>query len=274
MSSHDSLAAIRRILIAMDASTADAAALEATVALASRMEAELLGVFIKDINLLRFAALPFAREVGYPSARTRRLDSAEMERSLQAQAARAEAALLAAANRWRVRCSFRTVIGEITTQLLAAAQDVDVISIGLAHRRAWRGGLSVREIINAASGSLLFLAPGAQVQPPVMVVHDGSAVSARALAVAQRLAQMDDGNLIILTSGKAEHIRQETSDRLAGSGVVARYRAVSDMDIASLARMAHAEAVGTLVLGADIRLKSGTAQDLLEQLDCAVFLVR
>ena len=274
MSSHDSLSAIRRILIAMDASASGTAALEATVALASLMEAELLGIFIKDINLLRYAALPFAREVGYPSARTRRLGSAEMELSLQAQASRAEVALLAAAERWHVRCSFRTVLGEITTQLLAAAHDVDLVSIGITRRPLWHTSLSVPGIISAAPGSLLFLPAGARIGPPVMMIYDGSPVSQKALSVAQRLARQEDDGLIILLSGNDGELRQQVSQQLAGSGLVTRYHELSGTNVAGLAQMVRAAAVGTLVVGGNLQLKAGKLEDLLEQLDCAVFLVR
>ena len=55
--------------------------------LAQQMQAELLGLFIEDVELLRFAALPFAAEVGFPSAARRTVDLAAVERALQGQAA-------------------------------------------------------------------------------------------------------------------------------------------------------------------------------------------
>ena len=55
---------VRRILVAVDASHHSIAALEAAVELATRFQAELLGLYVEDINLLRLAQLPFGREVG------------------------------------------------------------------------------------------------------------------------------------------------------------------------------------------------------------------
>jgi hypothetical protein len=63
--------------------------------LAGEMRAELLGLFIEDVELLRFASLPFAVEVGFPSAARRTLDVAAVERALRDQAAALRRALAA-----------------------------------------------------------------------------------------------------------------------------------------------------------------------------------
>jgi nucleotide-binding universal stress UspA family protein len=265
---------IRRILIAVDVSASGIAALEAVVAFASRMEAELLGLFIEDINLLRLAALPFAREVSFLSARTRRLGGAEMERALRAQAALAEAALIAAAQREGVSCSFRVVRGEVTAELLAAAHEVDLVAIGMTRAGKRHAGSTMRGILGTAPGSLLLLPPDTQIRSPVMVIYDGSAASVNALAVAQRLAQMDSGMLTLLISGSAARMRQEVAERLAGSGLVVRYHVLSELDIIELVQSIRKEGGGTLVLGGDVALKGGTLQHLLERIDCTVLLVR
>lgn len=59
---------------------------EPVARLARELEAELLGLFIEDVELLRFASLPFAREIGGASAQARTLDLASLERQLRAQA--------------------------------------------------------------------------------------------------------------------------------------------------------------------------------------------
>jgi nucleotide-binding universal stress UspA family protein len=63
---------IKRIVIAIDASPTSLAALEATAELAARWDAEILGVFVEDTDLLRMATLPFAGEVGSPCHRCQR----------------------------------------------------------------------------------------------------------------------------------------------------------------------------------------------------------
>jgi hypothetical protein len=73
--------------------------------LARELEAELLGLFIEDVELLRFASLPFAREIGLASASMRALSVPELEREFRAQARALEreiAAVLGAGS-WSLR---------------------------------------------------------------------------------------------------------------------------------------------------------------------------
>ena len=74
--------AIRRILVALDASTHSLAALETAAGLAARLEAELVGLFVEDINLLRAAELPFARETSFYSSSLRPLERGELEQGV------------------------------------------------------------------------------------------------------------------------------------------------------------------------------------------------
>jgi len=66
---------------------------ELVARLAQELEAELLGLFIEDVELLRFASLPFAREIGIASVQARSMDVASLERQLRAQARALEQAL-------------------------------------------------------------------------------------------------------------------------------------------------------------------------------------
>ena len=96
---------IRRIIACF--APARAGAPEAIAELAKEMQAELLGLFIEDAELLRFAALPFAAEVGFPSATRRPLDLSAVERALRAQASSLRQALAAALDPAAISWSLR-----------------------------------------------------------------------------------------------------------------------------------------------------------------------
>ena len=64
---------LRRIVLGLGLHESPSAMSLATQ-LAHSMRLELLGLFIEDIDLLHFAGLPFAREVGLPTATSRQLD--------------------------------------------------------------------------------------------------------------------------------------------------------------------------------------------------------
>ena len=267
-------APIQRILVALDASAASGVALGAAVRLAAKMEAELLGLFVEDINLLRFAGLPFAREVGFPTARTRRMGSADMESALRAQASLAQEALTAAARGQHLRCAFRVVRGEVSAQLLEAAHEVDLLVIGLKTRDVRRVGVAVREIITAASRPVLILPAGADVRPPILVFYDGSPGSAQALSAATRLVQMEGGVLTVLYPASERRLPEEIAGSFGGIGVALRYRGLARTDVAGLAYAAHTEAAGVLVLGEGFPLEAGALENLLGRLNCAVLLAR
>jgi len=118
---------IRRVIVGLEPAPQSRAVLEAAAELAGSMEAELVGLFVENVNLLHFAGLPFACEVGLISATRRALDVESMERSLRALAREAHQTLAAVAGRTPVRWSFRVVRGSTADELLAAAAEADLV---------------------------------------------------------------------------------------------------------------------------------------------------
>lgn len=282
--------AIRRILVALDASRHSLAALDAAVELAARLEAELLGLFVEDINLLRLAGLPFAREVHFPSAVARQLDSPHLEQELKRQASQARRALKAAAEQAQIGWSFRVVRGQVTPEVLAAALDADLLTLGMASRpvtRRVRLGSTARTAAAKAPRSVLLLQHGLNVGLPVLVTFDGSAPARQALATAARLAETakegDGAGLIVLLLGRAaepdasraETVEQEIADLLSGRGLAVRFRRLPGAVVSNLVEAVRRERGGLLVLGGEEPLLQGEAiQALLDEIDCPVLLVR
>ena len=118
---------IARIVVGLEPARRSRATLAAAARIAARMEAELVGVFVEDADLLHLAGMPFAREVGYPSAAERALDTSIMERSMRALADETRRALAAIAEPALLRWSFRVARGSIASELLAGAGETDLI---------------------------------------------------------------------------------------------------------------------------------------------------
>jgi len=280
MSEQDDEWTIRRILVALDTSRHSLAALEAAAELAVSLEAELQGLFVEDVNLLRLAGLPVAREVLYPFVTAARLDRARMERELRAQAAQARRALVAACERRHVKWSFRVVRGEVTPEVLAAALEADLLSLGKASRplvRRVRLGSTARAAAAQATHSVLLLQRDVGIEPPVVVTYDGSPTARQALMMATRLAQKEGGYLTVLilasTPDAAQRLRAQAADFLRGQRLVVRYRRLVDAGVAMLTREVLAEGSGVLVLSGTI-LPPEAFQVLLDEVDCPVLLVR
>lgn len=117
----------RRVVILLDASAPGRAALEAAAAHAAELDAELVAVFVEDVDLLHVAGLPFAREIGYPSAERREIDPSAMERTLRQLADEARRSIAEIAARTPLQWSFRIERGALSAQLLAAAAEADLV---------------------------------------------------------------------------------------------------------------------------------------------------
>jgi len=274
---------IRRILVALDASHHSLAALDAAAELAASLEAEVQGLFVEDVNLLRAARSPAAREVQYPIATTARLDRARMERALRAQATQARRALAACCERRQVKYSFRVVRGKVAPEVLAAAMEADLLSLGKASLplggRVWRVrlGSTARAAAAQAPRSVLLIQRGVGLSPPVMVVYDGSSIAQRALTMAARLAQKTGEYLAVLMIASASDdlpgLKSEAADLLRGRRLVVHYRTLANADAATIAQQLPTEGKGVLVLS--IPLVQPDALDaLLDQVECPVLLIR
>jgi len=282
MSDEEREPVFRRILVALDASPHSLAALEAAVALAADLKAELLGLFVEDADLLRLAGLPFARELGLYSTTPRPLDEPQVERQLRARAHRAEQALASAAGRAQVSWSFRVARGMIAAELLAAAVEADLISLGrtgwsLAGRR--RVGSTARAVLSLAPLPALVVRQGIHLRLPIMAVYDGSALAGKALATAGRLAQGKEGDLLVLvaadTPQESGRLQAQAGEWLQARGIQARFRQLTEASVSRLVQALKTEGCGTLILPAEIALLRDEAlSTLVEELDCPMLLIR
>lgn len=273
-----SRAPIRRILVALDTAPTSEAILEGVARLAARAEAELLGLFVEDIDLLNMAGLPFARESCLALALSRRLEAEDMERALRAQAERARALLEKTALRLSLRWSFRVVRGRMAEELQTASEQVDLIAFWLPlHTRA---GAGMPAIARTVSRPILFLPHGAALQPPFGVVFERSEASRRALALAAQLAGEEKrGVTVLLTpcdAAQALELEEQATTLLREDNVpVERTRRLDPPTTSGLLNVLDTVHLGTLILPADLDwLTRDALDDLLDVAEYAVLLVR
>lgn len=145
-----------QILIALDARGDHLESLRLAIAWATQTQAELLGLFVEDEELLQAAELPYAWEVRLWSAQERRLDGQAMARSLRALASRVQSDLAREAKEAQLRWSFRILRGNPLEVVLAAREEASALVLG-GRRRGRPPGVT-------ASGLSLILtdSPAAQ----------------------------------------------------------------------------------------------------------------
>ncbi len=274
--------AIRRILVALDASPDSLAALQAAVDLAARMEAELLGLFVEDVNLLRAAESPYAREILYPSARETPVSRSSMESRLRTQSEQARTALESAAQRAQVRCSFRSVRGEVAAELRAAAAEADLLAMG---KMGWSLGSQLRigsttlELLASAIPLLLLWESGAPVKPRLVVYYDDSPHARRALLAAAQLADADSGRMTVLLAATGEEaassMRKAAQTLLQDRGLEVQYRPIDPADEAGVLQAIRAEEMAMFVIGSQEPLqKLPSLEAVLRERKVPVLLLR
>jgi nucleotide-binding universal stress UspA family protein len=275
---------LRHILIALDASTHSLAAVEAAADLAAAMRAEMDGLFVEDINLIRLASLPCTSEVRHTTS-VASLDLEQMERALKAQAAEARRALAAAAQRAHVQWSFRVARGRVAHEVLAAAAAADLVTLGKLGRsrspQARLGSTALRVLAGAPIALLLVeqwrvRAHGLR---PVLVVYDGSEGARRALEAAARLAEAGGASLtVVLLADDSDTLRDlklAVARSLQGRSTEVRWQALAVAERQSLLRAIQADDAALLVLSLNSpRLPEAAIGKLLDRVSNPVLLIR
>jgi nucleotide-binding universal stress UspA family protein len=272
---------VRRILVALDASRNSLDALRAAAGLAARLGAELTGLFVEDVNLLRLAGLPFARQLSVSGGEGRPVERNAVEAELRALAARARESLEAAAAPQHISWSFRVVRGQVAVEVVTAASASDLLVVGWAgHRVAGSPGPggTARAVATRAPTSVLILTRHGEVERRLLVAFDGSEPSHRALSLAARLEEAGAGTITLLLAAPgreaAERLAEEARLRL-GLAAAPPGRWIGGARLSDLMRAVR-DLDALLVLGAESALLGGAEglERLLDRVACPVLLVR
>jgi nucleotide-binding universal stress UspA family protein len=273
---------IRRILVALDASPHSLAALEAAADLAASFQAELIGLFVEDVNLLRLADLPFTREIGLFSARRRQIEVHEVERQLRGQARRVRRTFSVITQRLDLRGTFRVARGAITSKLLDAAADADMIILGKAGWspiRLRQMGSTARAVALKSSALTVVLQDGTRLCSPIMLLYGDSPLAQKTLTVAARLVEEEEDwtlNVVIVAEGpeEAERMKEQAAQWLREHELVAEYYPIIGGSVPKLRQLIR-QRCGTLILAADSSLlRDEDLATLLEHVEAPVMIVR
>lgn len=273
---------VRRILVALDASTQSLVALKTAVMLAAGLGADLEGLFVEDVNLVRVAALPIARRILYPSGDVEPLDRSLMERELRILARQAEEALATLAAHSGIRWTFRVVRGKVAVEILAAASGSDLLTVGrsgwsLAHRMQL-GSTAQNAAINAPKALLLVNRPLA-IDRPVMVFFDRSPAAQQGLKTAAQLAFVFRSRLVVFlvdgTIQDTKPLKHHAAEIIKRNAIQAEFRPLCNTDVLYLADAVAAEAGGLLVLSRRYeRVPEDNIQRLVRLVSNPVLLIR
>jgi hypothetical protein len=250
---------IKRIIVSVDAAGISSSTLETAVLLASRLQADLCGLFIEDSELLQLAKLPFTREITLHTALCRDLSSISIERNLNAMATQMRHTLEQLAKISSVVCSFRTVRGPRLESVLKESVEFQLVLMTPAKRLA-----ESRRHVTATINS-----------HPIVLFYDGSLQARRAIRV---IKSMSNGanmkHLLVMTTNHSAEV--EVLEQLPASQYHLKFQYVTEYDMSKIITLLKMQSPGLVILPLeDILLKQEReVTKLLDVLSCPLILVR
>lgn len=269
---------IRRVLVALDASPGSRDAARAAAHLASRLDAELAGLFVEDQRLLALCASEMALQAYFLTASTAPVRSRDLERLFRSQASRARAVLSTTAHAAGVGWSFRVVRGEVCDAIRDATGEEDLVSLGefgwsLRHKGPM--GRIARALLSEANRHTMLTGRGVEIHLPVVALYGSSEPGQVAVRLGARLAGDREGSLLVLLLGEdPERLRAEATRLVADREFLPSFVSVGEISGSGIARAIHAHHGGLVVLPVSSpHLAQEHVQSLLEQVGCPVLAV-
>ncbi|HXQ65500.1 MAG TPA: universal stress protein [Alphaproteobacteria bacterium] len=272
----------RRVLVALDAATLCAGAFDLAAEFARLFDADLSGLFIEDMDLLHSAALPFVRQFGFGGASGSSFDLKTIERELDLLATKARNTLVTAAERRKLRHSFRVVRGQLASQLAESSTEADLVVLQASsrplgrHLRLEAPGLAAATALGCA---VLLLEPGMGLPSSVLVALEDGEVDERALAFAAEIARLAGLELRVLAPPlePREAAKREAflRKRLAEAHVAWRLEVLPAFAARAVAVYTRQHGQNLLVLSAKSPLLAEVGRDrLIATFGCPLLLIR
>lgn len=196
----------RRVVVALDMSAASRLALEAAAEMAALVGAELHGVLVEDVNLIRLAELPGSVEMGAASLSRRDLDAVRMRRALEGQARDLRRELEGIAGRASVGWTFEVARGAVLEELLRVAEGAGLVALGRSgagFQRA-RPGSTARGLARAGRQAVWLQHPSAADGQLVLVCGSEPSVKRVVVAASQLARAVRDGVVLLIVAPTRE----------------------------------------------------------------------
>ena len=275
--------AIRRILVALDASQHSQHALDVAVQLAAWHNADIEGLYVEDINLLRLAALGVGREIGPTSPSPLPIEPGQLARRLSLDAAKARRLLAETAERHSVRWAFRVERGNVASVIRQAAGEVDIVTLGRAgagRPGPGRLGSTAQALTDQLPQSVIVVQAPVTTGRNVMTFFDGSECGRRAVTIAASLCKRLQARLVILATRRTATAGESDETPLSAAAT----DLVGDLDVAFRVRMVRTDAdlVRTIreedpslcIVGCETPSEGSLLRQLANRLPVSVYLVK
>ena len=206
----------RRVLAGFGGLADEVATIDAALALARALHAEIAGHFVEESDLLDLADLPFAQAVRTSGRATTPIEAGRMKQELAHAASTWRRTLISRAERSRISCTFHTSTGEYCSEISKATAESDFVIVNPANV-ARQGLARARTVLDAfaAYAGLVVLPEHRQTgKGPVLLLLDPE-TDRNAPVLAQRIADAAETDLAIIASTGADADETEIRNRIA-----------------------------------------------------------
>ncbi|WP_449286762.1 universal stress protein [Marinobacter sp. PE14] len=268
-----------RVLVLLDGSRTSYAALEAAAEIAAFTGADVLGVFVEELNLLRSAGYGFAREVGASSGISRPFDSVDLEQRMHSLANQARRALAGAVAPYGGRHALSIARGHVIDEVLALAGPRDLLVLG---RVGWssapgaRLGSTAKGLVRRSPGRILLWCENRTLPHGRVVVflNDHTEANSRAVQAAAEVVHHSHRPVTLLLGADTDLAPEERKGMLQDLGIQEsglRIRSLPSTDPVTVAGILRQEKAVQLVLSRGCTLlQEPGAEHLLEALNLPV----
>lgn len=202
---------VKRILVPLDHSNHSIAALQAAIKLARHYEAELKGVYVEDINLLKLAEMPFHQEVGQYTAIIREISADGLSRGIFVQSRWVVQKFRRLINQTDINADFVVLRGDVSETIDLESQKCDLVVIGKSGKNIMgksRLGSTAKRMIQYHQIPLLLVEEDNQIGSPMILLFDNSPTGKIGLETARDLLEPHETLLILLNKDDPEGLSE------------------------------------------------------------------
>lgn len=269
----------KKILVAIDASKHSQAALEAAASLARTMEANIHGLFVHDEIWNLVSRLPTVTTVNTLTGQVSSFEDDTMEERVRLLKNRLRRKLERVSWQHELTHSWRSERGKVEEKILEAAEDADLITIGLKGASARRKvlGSSARKIIHQSNKPVLILKEGLRLGTTITAVYDGSKASQKGIEVALGLAEKNENTLtvqVVNNDPEAEKQRNKQLENLLnGTPVFVEIELMNQPNVSRFLNSVNRQKSGLLIVPKEQPLLTRSLQIILNNINCPLLMM-
>lgn len=248
--------------MALESAAANARVLDTALNLAGKWGGDLRALLVEDVDLMRLAAFPFAREVGVATAISRPLQSSVLERTFRAEAARLQQILGRAAATRNIAWKLDVRRGRPLEEAVASGQGADVLVMGSSTTSISIGALT-------------------SAKPPreeVVALFDSSESAFRGLDAALALLNTHH-DLTLLVPNEPSEVRaghrEQARSWMSQHGVAAQIAGLENSALQGLLAITQRRRIATIIVPFEsARLDVAALRRLYMETTCPIILVK